>query len=145
MQDWESLFIADIYEAAGALRMSGQIIASAEGLTLSQWHVLDAVGDDAGMTVARAARRMGLSRQAVQKVANEMVASGLLEFVENPDHKSSPLIRITARGREHQERLWARATESHAARFGSIPRADLETAQEVLRRITQATYARYRE
>ncbi|MCU1514825.1 MAG: hypothetical protein JWO10_1915 [Microbacteriaceae bacterium] len=135
-----STLIADIYEAAGALRMSGDEIANAEGITLTQWHLLDALIDP-GVTVARAARRIGLSRQAVQKVANEMVKTGMIEFVDNPDHKTSPLLEITAAGRAIQERLWAAAELSHEARFGTVSASALETTRQTLRTITEQTYS----
>ena len=139
MQDDMSTLIADIFEAAGALRMSGEDIASHEGVTLSQWHLLDAIHDPL-TTVARAARRMGLSRQATQKTANELVAVGLLEFKPNPDHKTSPLIHLTPAGLAVQARLWARATESHDARFGGMSEQDLKTTQDTLRKMAQLTY-----
>jgi DNA-binding MarR family transcriptional regulator len=139
MQDEISLFMADVYEAAGAFRASGQGIAAAEGLTLAQWHLMDAIVDPS-TTVARAARRLGLTRQAVQKTANELVTAGLLEFLENPDHKTSPLIRITDTGLAVQHRLWARADVSHNERFGSLSAKDLETTRSTLRAMTEATY-----
>lgn len=139
MKDEMSSLIGDVYEAAGALQMSGAAIAAAERVTLSQWHLMDAI-EDSSTTVARAARRIGQSRQAIQKVANEMVAAGLLEFRPNPDHKTSPLIFLTDDGLSVQKRLWARATESHEARFGPLSRRDLDITRATLRQITQLTY-----
>jgi DNA-binding MarR family transcriptional regulator len=139
VRDEISDLIAEIHEAAGALRMSGAEIAKAEGVTLTQWHVLDAIADPT-FTVARVARRIGLSRQAVQKVANELESGGLITFVPNPDHKTSPLIRITSTGHATQERVWARATKSHRARFGALSDAELSTTQQTLRQIIDQTY-----
>jgi DNA-binding MarR family transcriptional regulator len=139
MQDEMSSLIADVFEAAGALRMSGEEIASSESVTLSQWHLMDAITDPS-TTVARAARRVGQSRQAVQKTANELVGAGLLEFRPNPDHKTSALIRLTDAGLTVQGRLWERATASHEARFGALAEQDLEITRATLRRLTQLTY-----
>jgi DNA-binding MarR family transcriptional regulator len=131
--------IADIYEVAGALRQSGQQIARAEGHTIGQWHLLDALGDPS-TTVARAARRLGLTRQAVQKTANELEASGLIEFRENPDHKNSPLIVLTVDGESTLGRINARALASDRARFAQIPTTELVTARNVLHHMAEATY-----
>jgi DNA-binding MarR family transcriptional regulator len=139
VQDEISRLMADVYEAAGAFRSTGQKIAAIEGQTLAQWHLLDALGDPSA-TVARAARRLGLSRQAVQKTANDLEAAGLLEFRENPDHKSSPLIVVTPRGDEVRERLAAHATTSHHARFADLTPEQLAVTSETLRRMTQSSY-----
>jgi MarR family protein len=43
--------------------------------------------------VPSAARRLGLAPQSVQRVVGDLVASGHLEAVENPDHARSSLMR----------------------------------------------------
>lgn len=48
----------------------------------------------------RAARRLGVTRQAVQRVANELVASGLADYLDNPEHRTSQLLALTPKGRE---------------------------------------------
>lgn len=77
---------------------------------------MDAVHERAGMRtpqvrVAAALERMGaatvpdvaaalkVSRQFVQTVCNELLAQGILEFVDNPRHRRSKLARLTATGR----------------------------------------------
>ncbi len=139
VQDEISLVMADVYEAAGAFRMSGQQIAASEGQTLARWHLLDSVSDPS-TTVARAARRLGLTRQAVQKTANELAAAGLIEFRDNPDHKSSPLIFVTEKGSEIKDRLAVRARASHDARFAGVSAEQLAVTSATLRQMTQSTY-----
>ena len=143
MQDEVSMLIADVYEAAGALRMSGEAIAAAEGVKLAQWHLLDAITDPT-MTVARVARRVGHARQSVQKTANELADLGYIGFVDNPDHRSSPLIRVTDAGSALQERLHRRAEESHTARFAQLSPAQLAATRDTLREMTRATYELHR-
>ena len=67
-----ALLVADIFEAAGALRRDGEGIASSAGQTQARWQLLSVVaaGD---WTVPMAADRLGTSRQAVQRIANELV------------------------------------------------------------------------
>lgn len=143
LQDEISKLMADVYEAAGAFRASGQVIASGENQTLAQWHLLDSI-DDPSATVARAARRVGLTRQAVQKTANELAAAGLLEFKDNPDHKRSPLIAVTEKGQAVLDRLAERAHASHESRFDEISPEAIATTRETLRRMAQLTYASLR-
>lgn len=141
METQISELIREVHEAAAALRASGEAIARGEGLSLTQWHLLDSIDDTA--TVARTARRMGISRQALQKVANGLVADGIIALEPNPDHKSSPLLRLTDRGRDAQKRIWARAQESHDDRFGHLDPAEIDATRRMLREITEVTYRAY--
>ena len=110
--DEMALLVADIYELAGALRRSGEALAATEGQTQARWQLLSAVSVD-GMTVARAARRLGITRQAVQRVGNDLVAEGLAEYADNPDHRTSPLLVLTERGRHLLSAINRRAAASN--------------------------------
>lgn len=50
------------------------------------------------MTVPNIAGSMGQSRQAVQRLANEMQSAGLLETQHNPDHQRAKLLKLTEKG-----------------------------------------------
>jgi DNA-binding MarR family transcriptional regulator len=52
------------------------------------------------LTVPQIARRMGLTRQAVQVSVNRLLGDGLAETRENLDHRRSPLIQLTELGRQ---------------------------------------------
>jgi DNA-binding MarR family transcriptional regulator len=58
---------------------------------------IDLVGQP--ITVAQIARRMGLARQGVQRIVNELVKLGILCFETNIDHKRAPLVSISDAGR----------------------------------------------
>ncbi len=96
--DGFALLVADFFDAAGVLRRYGERIASSAGQTQARWQVLSvvSVGD---WTVPMAADRLGTSRQAVQRIANELVDDGLAAFVENPRHRRSPFLRLTEKGK----------------------------------------------
>jgi len=82
------------------------------------------------------ARRMGLARQSVQATVARLLDEGLVEAVDNPDHRRSPLIRATDRGAGSYaalERRQARWVEALAA---GTDAADLATAARVLRELT---------
>jgi DNA-binding MarR family transcriptional regulator len=61
--------------------------------------VLSVLSGDA-RTVPQVARRLGVTRQSVQRVANLLAAEGLIESVANPDNARSPLFRLSKRGEE---------------------------------------------
>lgn len=92
-----ALLVADVYELAGLLRQAGEEIAAGQDQTQARWQLLSVVSGPP-LSVPRAARRLGISRQAVQRVANDLVADGLAEFTANPDHRTSPLLALTDAG-----------------------------------------------
>jgi DNA-binding MarR family transcriptional regulator len=49
--------------------------------------------------VVRIADAMGLSRQSVQRLADEMEHAGILAFRPNPHHKRAKLVVLTDKGR----------------------------------------------
>jgi DNA-binding MarR family transcriptional regulator len=50
--------------------------------------------------VPHLARAMGLSRQNVRRIADDLAAAGLLRFAPNPHHRRAKLVLLTERGRE---------------------------------------------
>ena len=90
-------FILDMLQLDGAMRSHGEAMTARHGQTPARWNVLTAAGCDVRM-VPQIARRMGLTRQAVQRIANQLVQDGLATFVENPDHRGSPILRLTDEG-----------------------------------------------
>ncbi len=97
VEEVEALF-AELFEAASVGRRSGTEIASTLGQTQARWQTLWTIGGGS-LTVPQVARRLGVTRQSVQRLANELADEGLLSFVENPDHRTSPLVRLTDQGR----------------------------------------------
>src|SRR5215472_2987546 len=88
-----------MFRANGLLLTAGHQLAMREGLTAARWQVLGAVAlAGRPLTVPQVARRMGLTRQAVQASVNRLRDDALVETSENLDHRRSPLIRLTATG-----------------------------------------------
>jgi DNA-binding MarR family transcriptional regulator len=104
-----ALLIADVYELAGALRDAGEQLAAAASQTQARWQQLTVISDGT-WTVPQAARRLGVSRQAVQRVADLLVADGLARYDTNPGHRRSPHVRLT----DHGEQALAAITETSA-------------------------------
>ena len=88
-----------MFRANGLLLAGGSRLAAQEQLTAARWQVLGAVAlAGRPLTVPQIARRMGLTRQAVQASVNRLLAEALVETDENLDHRRSPLIRLTELG-----------------------------------------------
>ncbi len=83
----------------GALLAAGDALVGDLGLTSARWQVMGALAlEGRPLSVAQAARRMGLTRQAVQRTTNDLVADGLVTFADNPDHKRARHVVLTAKG-----------------------------------------------
>jgi len=115
---------------------AGDAIAATGNQTLARWLVLGMVADEPA-TVVQVARRLGLTRQSVQRVANLLEADGLTECLDNPLHQRSKLVRLTSRGRrtlrtiQGAQRIWA---DKVGAEIGE---ADLAHARRVVDRLTR--------
>lgn len=132
------LLIADLFEAAGAMRRHGDRIASLAGQTQARWQVLSVLSEG-DWTVPRAARRLGVSRQAVQRTVDLLRADGLVDLDHNPDHQRSPLVRLTARGNQTLAEISAVGRRWNGAVASSIDARDLATTRSVLRVLIDTT------
>jgi DNA-binding MarR family transcriptional regulator len=93
--------VLEILRASGLVFDAGNRIAAQVGLTAARWQVLGALAvAERPLTVPQIARRMGLSRQAVQASVNRLLAGALVESGENLDHRRSPLITLTELGQQ---------------------------------------------
>lgn len=98
--------ILETFRLNGALLDAGNQLTEPYGLTSARWQVMGAI-DIAGqaMTVAQIARRMGLARQGVQRIANDLEMLGMVSFEENVDHKRAKLVALTAKGRKTVDQI----------------------------------------
>jgi DNA-binding MarR family transcriptional regulator len=132
------LIVADIYELAGRLRDNGETVARRIGQTQARWQVMSAASDEP-KTVPQIARRLGVTRQNVQRIADQLVAESWASFETNPDHRSSPHLVLSKRGSEALDRL-SRAAESYHARLTrKLSASELASIHRNLRRLLEAT------
>jgi len=133
------LLIADVYELAGVSRGSSEQIASEQGQTVARWHLMSVLSDQP-FTVPAAARRLGLTRQSVQRVADELVDEGMVERSDNPDHQRSPLLALTPEGRDTLRRIVAASDADRSQRLAraGVTVAELDAARQTLRKLLSA-------
>jgi DNA-binding MarR family transcriptional regulator len=81
----------------GLLQDVAQQLAAAGEMTAAWWQVLGGVLDEP-RSVAEIARRMGMTRQGVQRVAELLVDRGLAEYRPNPAHRRAKLLACTEAG-----------------------------------------------
>jgi DNA-binding MarR family transcriptional regulator len=129
-----ALLVADIYQAAGLIRQIGERIASGEGQSQARWQLLSVLSDEP-RTVSQAARRLGIARQAVQRVADDLTRGGLLVAGRNPDHRTSPLFALTAQGKDVLVRMNAAAACEHREQLKAMSPAALTQLRDGLREL----------
>jgi DNA-binding MarR family transcriptional regulator len=128
--------VLETFRLNGQLLAAGDALVSGVGLTSARWQVLGAIAlSPAPLSVAHIARNMGLTRQAVQRLANEMERGGFVRFESNPHHQRSRLVSLTAHGKAaydaamKRQRPWARSLAD------GLTGKQIETATAVLRAI----------
>ena len=134
-----ALLVADVFDAAGVLRRYGERTAASAGQTQARWQLLS-VASDGDWTVPMVADRLGTSRQAVQRIANELVADALAAFEDNPRHRRSPFLRLTAEGRRVLGDISAEALRRDRLLEKTGP-LDLGAVRTALRQVTAAVRA----
>lgn len=132
------LIVADLLELAGAFRETGERIAQGVGQTQARWQVLSAASAER-KTVPQIARRLGVTRQGVQRLANALVADGSAIFEPNPDHRASPHLVLTERGRADLRRLTKAAAAYHAAIARRVSGGELAVLRAGLKRLIAAS------
>ena len=130
--------VLEIFRLNGALLRHGAALTAPLGQTQARWQAIGAVAE-ATRTVPQIARRMGMSRQSVQRVADLLVVDGVLRFEPNPEHARSPLLQLTAEGQRIEARLndigrtWAAAI-ADGLRHAELERT-VDTMREIIRRL----------
>ncbi len=91
--------ILEIFRLNGSLLEAGNKITKPLNLTSARWQVMGAIEiAKRPLTVAQIARRMGLTRQGVQRIVKDLIKLEMVVSESNPDHKRSPLIYISDKG-----------------------------------------------
>jgi DNA-binding MarR family transcriptional regulator len=91
-----SVAVIEFYFRIEAVTQATAGFASAGG----EWGVLRTLVKEGAQTVPEMARTRPVSRQHCQTICNALEKQGLVEFVDNPKHKRSKLVRATKKGRD---------------------------------------------
>jgi DNA-binding MarR family transcriptional regulator len=135
--DSYALLVAKVFQAAGEMRRSGEAIAAQVGQTQARWQLMSVVSNGQ-WTVPDAARELGVTRQGVQRIADDLVAHGLAEYQCNPRHQRSPFLQLTARGEQTLANITAAARRSNRRMTRLFTAEQLDEARDMLRRIAAA-------
>jgi DNA-binding MarR family transcriptional regulator len=122
-----------ISRTSSALSEGGDRRVSDLGLSRARWQVLGAMAIlGAPATVSQIARALGLSRQAVQRTADDLQEAGLTHYQRNPAHLRSDLVVFTEAGRAAYAEATRRQTVWAADLAQGLSADDIQTTRRVL-------------
>ena len=126
--------LVEVVRLAECFTQTGEAIARPEGQTLARWLVLGTL-EGGPEPVAEIARRLRLTRQSVQRVADLLAREGLVVYEDNPRHRRAKLARLTPDGARVLERIGAAQREWADRNGAELGLPDLERAADLLERI----------
>jgi DNA-binding MarR family transcriptional regulator len=97
--------------------------------------ILRMLEEDGAQTVPQISRARSVSRQHVQALINELAAEGYVEFSENPAHKRSPFVQLSARGQQAVKAMNRREQQLHLKLRMELSEAELLAAAQTLRTV----------
>lgn len=94
-----SRLIAATHRAHDALVSADDKLLSDLGLSHARARVLAALAEQDGpRTVSQLARVLGVARQGVQRLTDDLATAGFVAFQDNPGHARAKLARLTEAG-----------------------------------------------
>jgi DNA-binding MarR family transcriptional regulator len=88
------------------------------------------------LTVPQIAQMRPTSRQRMQRLADELAAEGLVEFIDNPKHRRSKLVRLTLKGDARYRKLNVRFLSIASTLGVALSEADIRKTTDVVRRLS---------
>jgi DNA-binding MarR family transcriptional regulator len=130
--------ILETFRLNGRLLVAGDALVGDLRLTSARWQALGAMAlSPVPLPVAHIARNMGLTRQAVQRLVNEMERDGLVRFGPNPHHQRAKLVLLTAQGRSAYDAAMKRQEPWASSLANGLRASQIEIATATLRVIRQ--------
>ena len=128
--------ILEIFRLNGRLLADGDRLTGDLGLSSARWQVIGAI-EAAPLPVAQIARDMGLTRQAVQRLANVLADEGLVAFAPNPNHRRATLVRLTAKGSSALNEVNRRQVEWSNRLAAGLTAESIESALALMHTLRQ--------
>ena len=123
--------IFEFFRLNGRLVAAGDRLSADLGLSTARWQVLGAIKFGV-FTVSQISRAMGLTRQAVQRVVNDLVSIGLVSLENNPGHRRAKFVQLTEAGRAVIKKMDRRQATWSDWLAGAAPTTSIDAAARVL-------------
>lgn len=110
---------------------------AAEKVSVVEWVVLRETYEVDSVAPSVLAKKIGLTRGAVTKVADRLIERSLLVRQANPDDGRAQTLALTTQGRKLVPVLAALADANDEAFFGDLPAADRKALMRILRTVVE--------
>ena len=114
------------------LQAAGDRAHAARGLTTGMRGLMLSLYDLGPMTASRLADIRPVSRQAIHKLAEQLMAHDFVQQTENPRDKRAPLLSLTAKGRAEIARVRAAEDPQLQRLLHGLSAGDIDAAVRVL-------------
>src|SRR5688500_18202927 len=133
------LEVAQFFFRIRALGQRSGLITSWGGGAFGLLRSLALIGP---LTVPQIAQMRPTSRQRMQRLADELAAEGLVEFIENPKHRRSKLVRLTPTGAARYLELNKKLIAIASTLGGRLSEADIRGTTAAVRQLSHDAKAR---
>jgi len=125
--------VLELFRLNNQLLAAGDRLVADIGLTSARWRVLGTIAAAARpQPVAWLARDMGGNRQNVQRIVNDLVNEGLVQFRPNPHHRRAQLVVLTDTGRRAFDNAMRLQTPWINDLSDGLRVADIDTTHQVI-------------
>jgi DNA-binding MarR family transcriptional regulator len=132
-EDIWTQFALSIFNLNGLIVQAGDAITHAIGQSSARWQVLGSAFEP--QTVAQIARRLGLARQSVQRVADVLEKEGLVVSKEHPTDRRTKLVELTPKGFAVLSEIYSRQLEWSQRVMTKLSQEQLIAATAALKEI----------
>lgn len=109
----------------------------ANGVTVAEWVLMRRLLDEKGIAPSRLAERVGMTRGAITKLADRLIAKSLLVRMSNPDDGRAQMLALTPAGRALMPKLAALADANDAEFFDHLSDKDRAALLRIFRGIVK--------
>src|SRR5688572_10902093 len=94
------------------------------------------------LTEPQIAQMPPTSRQRLQPLADDLAAEGLVEFVDNPGHRRSELVRLTRKGEARYRESRARFLAIASSMGAELAEAEIRKSTAILKQLSEEAKGR---
>ncbi|MFC4171348.1 MarR family winged helix-turn-helix transcriptional regulator [Microvirga sp. GCM10011540] len=104
-----------------------------EGVTVAEWSFMRALYDEEAVAPSVLAEKMGMTKGAISKLADRLLAKGLVARIESEQDKRAHSLLLSAEGRAKVPVLASLADENDAEYFGVLTMDEREALDRTLK------------
>lgn len=120
------------------LKATGDALHADVGVTSAMRAVMESLAEGGAQTVPNIAKAKSVSRQHIQTLADQVAEAGLLTFKDNPEHKRSSLMDLTAKGKRTFAAMKDREVSALRYLASVLPEKDLVITLRTLKSLQEA-------